>query len=125
MKQTILPIFFYLVLVRRAQPSLLCNGDFEAYIIPPGAEATNVPPNYSCWYERSGGVFEVQKQFGSTMTKVMELAASSPNVVCQNVTTLVIGNMYQLNFSVYNRGGMYFSEIKVHLNGYLAIQHVS
>lgn len=124
MKQTIFLTYLALVIAWRVQSSLLCNGDFETYVIPVRGEAINVPSNYSCWYERSGGVFEVQKKFGSTTTKVMELAVSSPNVVCQNVTTLVVGNMYQLNFSVLNGVRMNFSEVKVLLNSQLTFQQV-
>ena len=125
MKLSISLVLLTVALVKRAQSSLLCNGDFEAYIIPPVLQAIGVSPNYSCWYERSGGQFEVQKRFGTTMTNVVELAYNSRNVLCQNVSTLVIGNMYQLNFSVYNHFSMYFSEIIVFLNNQLAFQHIT
>lgn len=58
------------------------------------------------------------------MTKMVDLAFNSPNVLCQNLTTLTPG-MYQLNFSVYNDIAMYFSEIKVLLNNRLTFRHVT
>lgn len=98
-----------MIAILKVTDSLLCNGDFEAYFLPDGVYAVGFPSNYSCWYERSGGYFEVQKKNGSTMTKIAELAFTSPNILCQNVTTLVIGNMYRLNFTVYNTAGMNIS----------------
>ena len=112
------------VLAKQAQ-SFICNGDFEAYTIPAGSWYTSVLPNYTCWYERSGAEFEVQKRFGTSMTKVAELALNSPNVLCQNVTALVIGSLYQLNFSIYNHFNMYFSEIMVLVNGQSAFNHTT
>ena len=72
-------------------------------------------------------MLEVQKKLVTTTeTKVVELAYYSPNVLCQNVTTLVIGSMYQLNFTVYNnRFNMYTSEVRVLINNKAAFNHTT
>ena len=64
MKRTFSIILVVIAILKLAQ-CLICNGDFEAYTIPPGSQSVGVSPNYSCWYERSGGQFEVQKKTGS------------------------------------------------------------
>ena len=58
------------------------------------------------------------------MTKIVDLAYNSRNILCQNVTTLVIGNMYQLNFTVYN-SLMNTSEIRVLVNNKSAFNHTT
>lgn len=103
----------------------ICNGDFETYVIPAGQQATILASNYSCWYERSGIQIEVQKMFGINTTKVLELAYNFPNVVCQNVTTLVVGQMYRLNFSVYNHLTMVISEILLLVNNQSVFNHTT
>ena len=101
-------LFTIMMIIHEAQ-CLLCNGDFEKYVIPYGQQSIGIPSDYSCWYERSGGSFEVQKKNGGTMTKVLELAFKYPNILCQNVPSLDIGKMYRLNFTVYNTVGMTIS----------------
>ena len=46
-------------------------------------------------------------------------------MLCQNATTLVVGNMYQLNFTVYNHVNMNTSEIRVLVNGKSAFNHTT
>lgn len=66
--------------------TFLCNGDFEAYSFPSGSDFVGVLPNYSCWYDRGGGVLEVQNKLNPDTTKVVELTYYYPYVLCQNVS---------------------------------------
>ena len=72
-------------------------------------------PNYSCWYDRGGGLLEVQRRYDLNTTNVVELAYRYPYVLCQNVS-LIVGNVYQLNFTVFNQQSMAVSEIRLLIN---------
>ena len=67
----------------------------------------------------------MQKRVNSTRTKVVGLALLTPNILCQNVTTLIVGNMYQLNFTVFNHLTMFTSEITVLINNNAAFNHTT
>ena len=104
--------------------TLLCNGDFEAYAFPVGSDFVGVLPNYSCWYDRGGGVLEIQNKLNPDTTKVADLAYYYPYVLCQNVS-LAIGSMYWLNFTVFNPQNMTTSEIHVLLNSQIIFNHTT
>lgn len=83
--------------------------------MPGGSEYVGVLPNYSCWYDRAGGVIEVQRKVNLNTTNVAELAYYYPYVLCQNVS-LEVDQEYQLNFTVFNQQSMETSEIRVLIN---------
>lgn len=92
-----------------------------------GSVGTGVNSNYSCWYWGiRGEVRSSKKACYNHRNKSGGARLLFSNVLCQNVTTLVIGSMYQLNFTVYNnRFNMYTSEVRVLINNKAAFNHTT
>ena len=110
-----------------SRSTIICDGDFEAYHMLVKSDYLHyvwLLPNYNCWYDRGGGIIEFQTRVNMNTTNVADLSTNYPYVLCQNVS-LVVGEEYQLNFTVFNQLIMKISEILLLINGVSVYNHTT
>lgn len=64
-------IIIFQVMVKINATNLICNGDFESYTVLLdylGEKYQYQISNYSCWYNKNGGIFEVKRKLYPPVT---------------------------------------------------------
>ena len=120
MNQNLIFYFFFAPLCCLIHSNLLCNGDFENYILTDSYDGdgyVELPSNLSCWYNLNHAeIIEVKELSSVVTTKGAELTSDQKYTLCQK-TTLDPASNYSLAYSLYCPEKMWDMELSVKVNG--------
>lgn len=110
---------FILSLAAIAYSNLICNGDFESYILTDSFEGDfylELASDMNCWYNKDASqIIEIKEIAIPFSSHGSELTSDRPYTLCQRVS-LNAGNEYNLKYSLLCPNKLTNMKLKVYLN---------